>query len=383
MNNNLVGDIAITNVSAPSTVTVGERVDITVSLTNVGTETVIGSTFPSVRPGTPSIFSNFFLSSDDQLDPTDQQVDRTQFFVSQLPIDPGETITRPFSIAFNESQVGDLTGDQFLIVNSGDGEFAGVNGVNTENNIFVVPINIESEDSEPSVIRGTAGADSLVGTSGADEILGLAGNDTISAGDGNDTLRGGDGRDRLFSEGGDDRIFGGNDNDNLVGRDGNDTLAGNAGKDVLIGNSGNDVLIGGGNNDNLFAGDGKDTLFGNTGNDFLAGQRGDDVLFGNIGNDTLYGGVGNDALSGGTGNDVFELTRGIDVGVDRVKDYVDGVDKFQLSDRFGLGSLEFSDLTITQNGNNAQIRITDNNQLLAVVENTNANQLGSNDFIVG
>jgi len=115
----------------------------------------------------------------------------------------------------------------------------------------------------------------------------------------------------------------------------------------------------------------------------LAGNTGNDVLFGNIGNDTLWGGNGDDALSGGAGNDVFELTRGANVGVDRVKDYVDGVDKFQLSDRFNLGSLEFSDLTITQNGSNAQIKITENNQLLAVVENTNAGQLGSNNFIVG
>ncbi|MGK7894467.1 MAG: calcium-binding protein, partial [Xenococcus sp. (in: cyanobacteria)] len=89
----------------------------------------------------------------------------------------------------------------------------------------------------------------------------------------------------------------------------------------------------------------------------------------------------NDTLWSGTGNDFLELSRGANVGVDRVKDYTDGVDKFLLSDRFGLGSLEFTDLTISQQGNNAQIKITDNNQLLAIVENTNANQLNSNDFV--
>ena len=95
----------------------------------------------------------------------------------------------------------------------------------------------------------------------------------------------------------------------------------------------------------------------------------------------LYGGQANDTLWGGAGNDFFELTRGANVGVDRVKDYTDGADKFLLSNRFGLGSLNFSDLSFTQKGDNAQINIARNNQLLAILENTNVAQLDSNDFV--
>ena len=284
-------------------------------------------------------------------------------------------------------------------------------------------------------VRGLAGNDTINGDAGQDTLFGNNGNDLIDGGDGNDTLwgqadndsvAGGNGRDRILGNNGNDTLEGGNDIDTLFGGNGNDSVFGNGGNDQVIGNAGDDSLFGGGDNDILFGyagadelfgeagndvlwgqanndfvsggagtdvlygnngndvlvgGDGTDSLFGNADNDFLAGNTGNDILFGNDGSDTLYGGQANDNLWGGTGNDFFELTRGADVGVDRVKDYLDGVDKFLLSDRFGLGSLEFDDLTISQNGNNAQIKITDNNQLLAIVENTNANQLNSNDFV--
>ncbi len=250
------------------------------------------------------------------------------------------------------------------------------------------------------IIWGQADNDSVTGGSGRERVLGNNGNDTLLGGNGIDTLFGGEGNDLVFGNAGndqvignagDDTLFGGTDNDILFGYAGEDELHGGEGDDVLWGQAANDFLAGGagtdvlyGNNGNdvLVGGDGTDSLFGNAGNDSLAGNTGSDILFGNNGNDILYGGPGNDTLWSGTGSDFFELTRGTNVGVDRVKDYQDGIDKFLLSDRFGLGSLEFSDLTITQNGNNAQIKITETNQLLAIVDNTNAEQLNSNDFVV-
>ncbi|MGK7895599.1 MAG: calcium-binding protein, partial [Xenococcus sp. (in: cyanobacteria)] len=91
---------------------------------------------------------------------------------------------------------------------------------------------------------------------------------------------------------------------------------------------------------------------------------------------------GDDTLFGHQGSDRFELTRGNNIGSDRIKDYQDGVDKFLLSDRFSLGTLEFSDLSLSQNGNLVEIAIADNNQVLAVVENVNVADLGASDFVV-
>ena len=383
MNNNLVGDLAITEVSVPNEVSIGEAFDISVTITNVGTETIIGEPYyVAARFVGYRIPIRLAVSDDDKRDPQDlgTTLDRDQVdtnIVTPLPIEPGENFTATYRKTFSgrNGRSESLIGNKFLIFSINDGEFTGVEGVNAENNTFATPITIQPIDVDmPSVIQGTADADNLLGTFRADEIQGLAGNDT---------LRGGDGEDSLFGGIGNDSLFGSNGNDKLEGNSGNDALYGHGGNDILLGGLDDDSLFGNSGNDFLAGGDGLDRLSGNAGNDFLAGNRGNDVLFGNGGVDTLYGGLGDDNLWGGTESDVFELTRGENVGVDRVKDYVDGVDKFQLSDRFGLGSLEFGDLTITQNGNNAQIRITDNNQLLAVVENTNANQLGSNDFIVG
>ena len=222
------------------------------------------------------------------------------------------------------------------------------------------------------VITGGDGNDLLWGQAGDDSVEGNQGKDNIQGNNGNDTLLGGNAMDSLFGGAGDDRLLGGEDNDLIWGQADRDTLFGDAGADTLYGNNGNDVLAGG---------NGEDSLLGNAGDDDLAGDRGNDILFGNNDNDTLYGGEGNDTLWGGAGNDTFELTRGENVGVDRVKDYVDGSDKFLLSNRFGVGNLEFSDLTITQSGSNTQIKIAENNQILAVVEGVDANQIDSNDFI--
>ena len=287
-----------------------------------------------------------------------------------------------------DDSVRGLAGDDKINGDAGQDTLLGNNGNDS----------IDGGDGN-DIISGQADNDSVVGGNGRDRVSGNNGNDTLVGGNDIDTLFGGNGNDLVFGDNGNDQVignagadslFGGADNDILFGYAGEDELFGEAGNDVLwgqadndfvSGGTGTDILYGNNGNDVLAGGDGTDSLFGNAGNDFLAGNTGQDTLFGNDGNDTLYGGQGNDTLWSGTGSDFLELTRGANVGVERVKDYQDGLDKFLLSDRFGLGSLEFDDLTISQNGNNAQIKITENNQLLVIVENTNATQLNSDDFV--
>jgi Ca2+-binding RTX toxin-like protein len=61
--------------------------------------------------------------------------------------------------------------------------------------------------SEPDVIDGGPGNDTLDGQEGADTMTGGAGNDTISAGGGNDTMTGGPGLDSFSASSGDDTIY--------------------------------------------------------------------------------------------------------------------------------------------------------------------------------
>ena len=180
-----------------------------------------------------------------------------------------------------------------------------------------------------------------------------------------------------------DDALSGNEKDNYIeGKLGNDRLLGEDGDDTLKGGNHNDTLFGDNGNDLLFGGNGEDSLEGNSGNDTLEAGANNDRLLGRSGNDLLFGGAGNDTLWGNEGSDRFELTRGNNIGSDLIKDYQDGVDKFLLSDRFNLGRLEFSDLSLSQNGNLVEIAIADNNQLLALVENANVTDLGASDFVV-
>ena len=117
-------------------------------------------------------------------------------------------------------------------------------------------------------------------------------------------------------------------------------------------------------------------MFGGADNDLLVGGDGNDLIFGQNGNDNLAGGNGLDTLWGGAGSDTFNILRG--GNTDRIKDYVDGVDKFALGT-----NLTFEDLTLVQNGSTTQIRFTQDglNEFIAAVENTDVADLDATDFV--
>lgn len=236
----------------------------------------------------------------------------------------------------------------------------------------------------------TSGADTLIGTASGDSINGLGGNDTIQGNAGNDTLLGGDGNDRIFGGADRDRMQGNAGNDYLNGQIGDDTLLGGAGNDRLLGDRGNDRMFGQSGNDTLIGGLGRDTLQGGWGSDRLFGNDQDDTLMGESGNDLLVGGTGNDRLIGGDGNDLLEGQHGRDTlvggagrdwfrlerwrGRDWIQDFEDGIDRIQLS-----GGLTFRGISLRQTGRNVTILDSANNQV-AIVANTNLNELTSADF---
>lgn len=245
-------------------------------------------------------------------------------------------------------------------------------------------------DDNDSAILGTGNADSMQGSTGDDFLRGLAGDDTLNGGSGddplfggggndhlageegndilhgdlgNDVLDGGAGNDQLYGEADNDSAHGGDGQDAIYGQDGNDSLYGDGGADTLGGGAGEDLLFGGadddqltgdGGSDTLHGGDGNDNMIGSTGDDLLFGEAGDDVLYGNVGNDNLLGGNGNDRLNGGDGADFLDGGNGADyldggadadtfyfdapdVGIDRIRGFVSGVDSIAVSATgFGL-----------------------------------------------
>ncbi|MFS0513986.1 calcium-binding protein, partial [Nostoc sp. UIC 10607] len=156
-------------------------------------------------------------------------------------------------------------------------------------------------------------------------------------------------------------------------------IYGFGGADTIIGNLGNDQLFGGDGNDTLWANDGNDLLYGDSGNDKLSGDNGNDTLFGGIGDDQLLGGAGNDWLYGGAGKDVLTGGYGADTfvlalgqGTDSITDFAVGTDKFVLS-----GGLKFGQLLIQQQGSQAFIMNSSDNQVLTMLDNVTASILSA------
>jgi Ca2+-binding RTX toxin-like protein len=128
----------------------------------------------------------------------------------------------------------------------------------------------------------------------------------------------------------------------------------------------NDTLDGGTGNNQFEGGDEQDTLTGSTRKDQLSDPAADDIL--------LRGGIGNNQLSGSAGIDTFVLAPG--EGTDTITDFM--VDQ----DRIGLAEgLSFGQLTITQDGSDTLIKLTSDNEILAVLSGVQSNSLTAADFL--
>jgi Ca2+-binding RTX toxin-like protein len=209
-----------------------------------------------------------------------------------------------------------------------------------------------------AALFGTLGNDTLDGTPLDDRLDG--GTRANPDGDaGWDMLRGGAGADTLIGRGGFDHLYGGVGNDRL--EDGADGayLYGEDGDDrIVVTNTGGAIYTanqawGGTGNDTIGAtGDGLGgswgvTFHGEAGHDSLAGTTTADNLQGGTENDTLAGGEGDDALYGGEGSDAFYFAFASGGG-DWLYDYVAADDTFLVSaSGFGGGLSASLDLFAT------------------------------------
>ena len=153
------------------------------------------------------------------------------------------------------------------------------NPINSKASLTINPIGSSGFTPGQKVpVLGTPGNDNLVGTFERDVIYGLTGNDTIG------------------------------------GMGESDTLYGNEDDDVINGNQTNDLIIGGKGNDLLFGGKGDDQIYGDIGNDTLIGGLGQDILFGGPDVDTFVlptkAAVATDSLA--------DTIRDFQVGIDRI-----------------------------------------------------------------
>ena len=256
---------------------------------------------------------------------------------------------------------------------------------------FGIPVTDVAEDialGNGGVSYRDSGANenSITGGTGDDEIFGGGGDDIIAGGDGNDTMTGGSGDDELTGGLGNDVLRGNSGDDTIRGGEGDDEIYGGGGVDMLFGEGGNDLMLGVTGDDQLFGGAGDDNMFGRADNDSLDGGEGDDRLTGNQGDDILIGGAGRDVMVGGGGNDTMTGGEGVDFfvflnerGEDIITDFEVGTDNILMANRtFGDRGVEFSDLEITQVGDDA---VVTERGLQITLEGIDASTLTEDDFI--
>ncbi|MEH2023374.1 beta strand repeat-containing protein [Nostoc sp.] len=118
-----------------------------------------------------------------------------------------------------------------------------------------------------------------------------------------------------------------------------------------------------------------DNLQGTSSDDLIFGFASNDIIVGGSGNDQIYGGLGADNLTGGAGNDTFVLAKG--EGRDTIQDFNISQDFIGLS-----GGLIYSGLSITQSGSNTLIKVTSNNENLALLTGIQASTLNASHFVI-
>lgn len=258
-------------------------------------------------------------------------------------------------------------GDDTLIGGVGvdilDGE-GGNNTASYANSTLGVTVDLRLATAQVSA--GNASGDTLTNIQ---NLTGSAYDDTLTLGTNPGILRGSTGNDTLISGAGDDTLDGGADMDTAsyanattavtvdlalagaqnTGGAGTDTfisienLTGSAHNDTLTGDGNANILMGGAGNDTLDGADGEDTasyanatmsvtvnlslsaaqdtlgagldtlinfenLTGSAYNDTLLGDENNNLLSGGAGDDSLAGGGGDDTIDGGDGNDILILS---------------------------------------------------------------------------
>ena len=172
--------------------------------------------------------------------------------------------------------------------------------------------------------------------------------------------------------------------DLFIGDTGGDTYNTYGGNDIVFAEEGNDTINGGSGNDWLVGGEGADTIDGGADDDEIYGGEGDDVLKGDAGEDEIYGGEGADTITGGTGDDTLTGGAGADTfvfasgdGNDTITDFTNGTDTIDLSAITAITG--FSDLTVTQEGDDTKIDLGENVGEI-ILENFTSGDLDATDF---
>ena len=264
--------------------------------------------------------------------------------------------------------------------NGGDGVFGKVE--------VAADVDIPDPDGDQT-FEGTAEDDLYVVSGDNNTFLLGDGNNTVTARGLNHTIEVGDGDDILSIGSG---VVDLGDGTNFVASTaGSSTVTGGAGDDTVNQVKGNLTANVGEGNNHVTSGDGDDVITAGSGDDIVYAGAGTNTLDLGDGNNTVntivvqnvfLTSVGQTTVTTGSGSDTFRLGAG--EGILTITNY-DSSDRFELvgfKPDFS-GALGFSDLTVAQDGADTVISLTGTEDVLAVLQNAQADTINSGDFEPG
>ncbi|MEM6715997.1 MAG: TIGR03118 family protein, partial [Cyanobacteria bacterium P01_C01_bin.147] len=219
-----------------------------------------------------------------------------------------------------------------------------------------------------NVILTEAGDDTITALGDHQTVLTGAGNDIVSIGSG--TVDAGDGNNFVAASGGSAVVTAGSGNDTVNLVQGELTANLGDGDNHVTSGAGDDTVITGAGDDIVHAGDGNNTL--------VLGE-GDNTVNTIVNESAFLTSIGQTTVITGSGSDTFILGAG--PGVVTIANFDD-------SDRFELvgfkpdfsGAIGFSDVTIAQAGADTVITLTGTEDVLAVLQNTQADTVNAANF---
>ncbi|MEM8827921.1 MAG: TIGR03118 family protein [Cyanobacteria bacterium P01_G01_bin.19] len=225
----------------------------------------------------------------------------------------------------------------------------------------------------------TVGGDNNIITTdgGNDVITALGDNQFVEAGDGNNIISIGSGE--VTTGDGNNFIAANNDSATVNTGAGNDTVNLARGNLVADAGEGDNHFTSGAGDDEIMAGLGNDTVHAGAGNNIIDVGEGDNLINSVVNEANFLLSVGNNTIITGSGADTFEIAPGEGIAT---------ITNFDSSDRFILkgfkpdfsGAIDFSDLTIVQEGADTVIQLTGTDDVLAVLQNTDASIVNESNF---
>ena len=225
----------------------------------------------------------------------------------------------------------------------------------------------------------TIGGDNntIITDAGNDIVTALGNNQTVEAGDGDDIISIGSGN--VNAGEGNNFVAASNGSATVTTGAGNDTI--NLVKGNLVANAGegDNHFTSGAGDDEILAGTGDDTVHAGAGNNTIDVGDGDNLINSVVNQGNFLLSVGNNIIFTGSGADTFQLAPG--EGIATIVNF-DASDKFELAGyRSDFSSaIDFSDLTISQSAADTVIKLTATDDVLAILQNTDATTIDNTYF---